>query len=69
MTDGGYSARNGARNAPVHRVAQEGTNLGVNETFPSKYFTFPFTIIFNQHFRKISLCYVKLVWDPIRMFG
>ena len=29
MGDGGYSAKNGAREAPQHRLASTGTTLGV----------------------------------------
>ena len=30
MADGGYGAKNGAREAPVHRVRGEGMSLGVH---------------------------------------
>ena len=31
MNDGGYSAKNGAREAPVHRLASSGAQLGVGQ--------------------------------------
>lgn len=33
MNDGGYSAKNGAREAPVHRLASSGSTLGVKFYF------------------------------------
>ena len=69
MNDGGYSAKNGAREAPQHRLASSGSTLGVSFLFLIFLSKTALMVNFYLPFhRMISPCYVKHAWGLTHMF-